>query len=86
MVPPSLFPSGVQTTPEDDPSRGEVCVPNISTAERRRRLAAGVVVFAAGLAALWMLRAAGAERGWQLALLLPFYVAAVCYFQWRDKT
>lgn len=82
----STLPSGTGTTPDDDPQRAQVCIPNISPAERRKRLAAGVVQFAVSLGILGMLLAAGADRGWRLALLLPFWGAAAGFFQWRDKT
>ncbi len=65
---------------------GEVCIPNISTRERRKRLASGVIMFAIGLAILAALIATGASRWWRLALFLPFAGAASGFFQWRDKT
>lgn len=64
----------------------EVCIPNISTRERRKRLAAGLMQFAIGLAVLTALVATGADRGWRLTLLLLFWGAASGFFQWRDKT
>ena len=64
----------------------EVCVPNISTRERRKRLAGGVMVFVISLAVLAALIATGADRGWRLTLLLLFWGAASGFFQWRDKT
>ena len=65
---------------------GEVCIPNISTRERRKRLASGVIIFAISLLILAALIAAGASRWWRLALFLPFAGAATGFFQWRDKT
>ncbi len=73
-------------SPIDSSASGEVCVPNISTRERRKRLASGVIMFAIGLAILAVLMATGASRWWRLALFLPFAGAASGFFQWRDKT
>ena len=64
----------------------EVCVPNISLRERRKRLAAGVIQLVISLAVLAALMATGADRGWRLTLLLMFWGAAAGFFQWRDKT
>ena len=64
----------------------EVCIPNISTAERRKRLMFGVVTFAISLAILGALMAAGVSRWWRLPLFLLFMGAASGYFQWSDKT
>ena len=65
---------------------GEVCIPNINTRERRKRLASGVIIFAISLLILAALTATGASRWWRLALFLPFAGAATGFFQWRDKT
>jgi hypothetical protein len=65
---------------------GEVCIPNISTAERCKRLASGVVMFIISLVILAALMALGASRWWRLLLLPLFMGAASGFFQWRDKT
>ena len=65
---------------------GEVCVPNISLHERRKRLAAGGIQFVISFAILAALIATGADRGWRLILLPLFWGAAVGFFQWREKT
>ena len=65
---------------------GEVCTPNISLPERRKRLAAGVIQFVLSLAILAALIATGADRWWRLTLFLMFWGAASGFFQWRDKT
>ena len=64
----------------------EVCIPNISTGERHKRLTAGVIQFVISLAILAALIATGADRGWRLTLLLFFWGAALGFFQWREKT
>lgn len=65
---------------------GDVCIANIDTAGRRRRLTFGIIqlVFAVGVLAVLM--AMGVDRLWRLPLLLLFWAAAVGFFQWRDKT
>jgi hypothetical protein len=65
---------------------GQVCIPNISPHERRKRLAAGAIQLVVGLAILTVLVATGAARWWRLPLLLLFWGAASGFFQWRDKT
>jgi hypothetical protein len=64
----------------------EVCIANISPRERRKRLAAGVIQFAVGLAILVALIVTSADRWWRLPLALLFWGAASGFFQWRDKT
>ncbi|GAB4418659.1 MAG: hypothetical protein Kow002_05720 [Anaerolineales bacterium] len=72
-----------QTESETD---GEVCISNISPAERRKRLLGGVVGMVIALVVLTVLIASGADRLWRLPLFLLFFGAANGYFQWRDKT
>ena len=67
-------------------SRGEVCIPNISKAERLKRLAGGMVQLAISLVILLVLMLFGVSRWWRLATL-PFLLGAASgFFQWRDKT
>ncbi len=65
---------------------GEVCIPNINTVERRKRLASGVIIFLVSLVILAALLAFGVSRWWRLALLPLFMGASSGFFQWRDKT
>ncbi len=67
-------------------NESEACVANISAAERRKRLISGAVGLVIALGILGALMLAGASRWWRLALYPMFAVAAVGYFQWRDKT
>jgi hypothetical protein len=64
----------------------QACTPNISPVERRKRLASGVVALAIALVILTILMVLDASRWWRLALYPLFMVAAVGFFQWRDKT
>jgi hypothetical protein len=65
---------------------GSVCIANINSRERMKRLISGVVPFVIALAILIWLIAANADRLWRLPLFLLFVVAASGYFQWCDKT
>jgi hypothetical protein len=64
----------------------EICIPNISDVERRKRLTAGVIQFLFGLGILAALIVFGVSRWWRLALLPVFMGASSGFFQWRDKT
>jgi hypothetical protein len=74
------------TTFQDSGPTGEVCIANISTAERRKRLRFGIIMFVVSLAILTVLVVSGASRWWRLPLFLLFASAATGYFQWHDKT
>jgi hypothetical protein len=63
-----------------------VCIPNISTRERRKRLTGGVITFVVALGVLAVLMAIGASPWWRLVLFPLLWGAAVGFFQWRDKT
>jgi Ca2+/Na+ antiporter len=74
------------TTFPDSGSTGQVCIANISTAERRKRLRFGVIMFVVSLAILVVLMLTGVSRWWRLPLFLLFAAATTGYFQWHDKT
>jgi hypothetical protein len=65
---------------------GAQCVPNISPAERRKRLMGAVVGAVFALGGLAAMLAAGLAREWRLALFLPLWGAGVAYFQAADST
>lgn len=62
------------------------CTPNISFAERRKRLMAGAITFTISLIGLAVLILLEANVWLRLALFPLFMGAAVGYFQWRDET
>jgi hypothetical protein len=62
------------------------CLANIGPAQRRLRLRFGAVALAMTLGALVALALTGVDRGWRLALFLPFFTAATGYFQARERT
>ena len=74
------------SSPEDDENSYEVCIANISPAERQKRLKFGVIQFVVSLAILAVLLVTGVDRFWRVILFLPFAAAFTGYFQWRDKT
>jgi hypothetical protein len=65
---------------------GQVCIANISPAERMKRLIAGIIPFVLALIILGVLILIRADRLWRLPLFLLFAMAGTGYFQWRDKT
>lgn len=73
-------------THDSDELVGEVCIANISLAERRKRLIGGVLIFVISLGILAALMASGADRLWRLPLFLLFFGGASAFFQWRDQT
>ena len=73
-------------TPTGSSESGEICIPNISTRERRKRLVGGAISFILTLVILAVLIAIGASQWWRLALFPLLWSAAVGFFQWRDKT
>lgn len=77
---------GAAPAPARSSDGEQLCTPNISPRERRKRLAAGAIQFVISLVILAALLASDASRWWRLPLFLVFWGAAVGYFQWRDKT
>jgi hypothetical protein len=80
--------TNLEPFPPDDHKHlsGDVCIPNISPLERRKRLIGGVIPFAIALAILAWMISANVDRLWRLPLFLLFMAAASGFFQWRDKT
>jgi hypothetical protein len=64
----------------------EVCIPNISLLERRKRLRFAVQQFVITLVILGVMVALHLNPLWRLFLQLLFSAATVSYFQARDKT
>ncbi len=66
--------------------RGAACIANISPRERLKRLVGGVIPFVIAVAILAGLLGIHAARWWRVPLFLLLFVAAIGFFQWRDKT
>jgi len=62
------------------------CIPNISKAERRKRLTFGIIGLVFSLGVLAVLIATGADRAWRVVMLPLFWGATTGFFQWWDKT
>lgn len=63
-----------------------ICIPNIGSGERRKRLLLGVVALVISLGLLAALIALDAGRWWRLGLFVPFLMSMVGFFQAREKT
>ena len=66
--------------------RMHACVPNIGPGQQRRRLLLGSASLAAAVALALALAAADAVLPLRAIVLLPFYGAALGFFQFREKT
>ena len=63
-----------------------VCVPNIGAKGRRRRFVQAVVWLGLSAVAAVTLVVAHVATPWGLLLAIPFALAAVFYFQARERT
>ena len=59
---------------------------NIGPKERRKRLIIGLVMLIAGFGGLGVLIATGVGPAWRVGLFLPFWLAALGYFQAWEGT
>jgi hypothetical protein len=64
----------------------QICVANISTAERRQRLMGGLATFGFSMVMLAGMAAFGLDPLWRVTLFPLLAGAATGYFQWREKT
>ena len=76
--------SGSSTSKDEEV--GEVCIANISPAERQIRMRFGINQLVISLIILVTLMAFGVNPFWRLLLFVPFAAAATGYFQAKDKT
>jgi hypothetical protein len=61
-------------------------IPNIGQRGAQRRLKLGILTLAAASLLAAFLFGLGAPRSWRLALFAPLWLAALGFFQARDKT
>ena len=61
-------------------------IANIGPRERTRRFRFGVATLGASVVFTAILIGSGVHRGWRVTLFAPFLVAALGFFQARDKT
>ena len=59
---------------------------NLGPKETRKRLVMGVVMLAAGVGIAFALIFAGTPRWWRLVVFFPFWMAALGFFQAKEKT
>jgi hypothetical protein len=64
----------------------DICIANISPAERKKRLRFGITQLLVTLVVLALLIVLHVNSLWRLPLLFLFWAAAIGYFQARDKT
>ena len=62
------------------------CIPNIGPLERRRRLVAGIAMFAIVIIVAGGLMLAGAPRAWRLFVFFPAWVGSIGVFQAKEET
>jgi hypothetical protein len=75
---------GNTSNPEEEGS--DVCIPNISPKERRKRVQFAIQYFLFTLVVLGALVAFDANPLWRLPLFFLFSAATTSFFQARDKT
>jgi hypothetical protein len=64
----------------------DVCTPNIGPRERRKRLVAGIAMFAVTVVIAGVLVLTGLPRFWRVLTILPAWVGAIGLFQVREQT
>lgn len=64
----------------------DVCMPNISPKERRKRMQFGILQTVFGLVIFTAILLLGADKAWRLPLFFMFAAAASSIFQALDKT
>ena len=65
---------------------GDACIPNISPAERKKRMNFGILQLAITFGILAIMLVFGADKLWRLPLFALFSAGAVSIFQALDKT
>jgi hypothetical protein len=63
-----------------------VCAINIGPRERARRRATGAIMFVVGVTAAIILLSTDTSRWWRMALIIPFWLSMLGFFQARAKT
>ena len=71
---------------ENDEEQGEVCIPNISPKERKKRVRFAIQYFVFTLIVLGALLAFDLNPLWRLLLFFMFSAASTSYIQALDKT
>ena len=86
-MPPQFSDSAPKITLNPDGNgSADVCIANISPAERKKRMQFGVMQFVFGVVVLAVLLLLGADKAWRLPLFFLFSAGASSIFQALDKT
>ena len=78
--------SNFNPSSQEDEGIGEVCIPNISPKERKKRVQFAMRYFLFTLVVLGMLIAFDVNPLWRLPLFFMFSTATTSYIQALDKT
>lgn len=78
-------PQKITLNPEGN-EPADVCIPNISPAERKKRMNFGILQLVITFIILAAMLAFGADKLWRLPLFAMFSSGAVSIFQALDKT
>ncbi|MCB0103113.1 MAG: hypothetical protein H6635_16305 [Anaerolineales bacterium] len=70
----------------DGNGAGDACVPNISPAERKKRMDFGILQLVIAFGILAAMLYFGVDKFWRLPLFAMFSAGAVSIFQALDKT
>ena len=70
----------------DGNESADACIPNISPAERQKRMRFGILQLVITFGILAAMLAFGADKLWRLPLFAMFSAGAVSIFQALDKT
>ena len=70
----------------DGNESADACIPNISPAERQKRMRFGILQLVITIGILAAMLAFGADKLWRLPLFAMFSAGAVSIFQALDKT
>ena len=70
----------------DGNESADACIPNISPAERKKRMRFGILQLVITFGILAAMLAFGADKFWRLPLFAMFSSGAVSIFQALDKT
>ena len=78
--------SNFNPSSHEDEGHGEVCIPNISPHERKKRVQFAIQYFLFTLVVLGVLLAFDVNPLWRLPLFFMFSAATTSYIQALDKT
>lgn len=70
----------------DGDGTGDACIPNISPAERQKRMRFGIIQLVITFTILAAMLTFGVDKLWRLPLFAMFSAGAVSIFQALDKT